>query len=508
MQVRTTRRPAHPLHHHRLRRSISVVALSTLTVAAAACGSSEPRAQETLPGDDVFQWERFGKSDRGQIGNLTVPLDYANPEAGTINLFVARHLADKPEQRIGTLLVNPGGPGFGGSALATNPEFYFSQTLIDRFDIVGWDPRGTGLSEPAIDCIDDYDRFFSTTDITPDNDAERQQAADIVEEFTESCIERSGDVLQFMGTNNSARDMNAIREALQVPTISYFGFSYGSELGATWATLFPKTVRAAVLDGAIDPNAESTVQSRQQSVGFESTLTTFLAQCSSDSACAFHNDGNAEAAFDTLMTSLDEQPIPSVKDRPDINRVVALWAVGQALYSDSLWNSLEAALSDAQKGDGKGLLELYDDYFERLADGTYDNALEAFQVISCIDDPERLDVAAEDAVALEIAKVAPRFAPNTVGSYMCTFFPEAEDPRIVVTGVGAGPVLVMGTTGDPATPLDSTRAMAASLDDGRLVIVNANQHTGYAANECSIDVVDNYLIDPVADAPADGTRCD
>jgi pimeloyl-ACP methyl ester carboxylesterase len=490
------------------RRMTAVGAVGLLLTLAAACGSDAPRPQEALPGDDAFQWERFGSSERGQIGSLTVPLDYADPSKGTINLFVARHLADKPDKRIGALLVNPGGPGFGGSSLATNPKAYFSQDLIDRFDIIGWDPRGTGLSEPAIDCIDDYDRFFATVDITPDDAAERQQAADLAKEFADACVERNGDALQHMGTNSSARDMDAIRAALQAPTISYFGFSYGSELGATWATLFPDTVRAAVLDGAVDPNADSMAQSQQQSVGFESTLNTFLAQCSADPTCAFHNAGDAEGAFDKLMATLDEQPIPSEKGRPDINRGVALWGVGQALYSDALWDRLAAALSGAQQGKGAGLLELYDDYFERLADGTYDNALEAFQVITCVDEPDRLDVAAEDAAAAEIAKVAPRFAPNTVGGYMCTFFPAATDPRMAITGDDAGPVLVMGTTGDPATPLDSTRAMAATLQDGRLVIVDANQHTGYAANQCSIDVVDAYLIDPVGKAPANGTRCD
>jgi pimeloyl-ACP methyl ester carboxylesterase len=479
-----------------------------LIAVVTACGSDAARKQESLPGDPAFDWERFGESDRGQIGNLTVPLDYTDPTKGTINLFVARHLADKPDQRIGTLLVNPGGPGFGGSALATNPQAYFSQDLIDQFDIVGWDPRGTGLSEPAIDCIDDYDRFFATNDITPDDRAERQQSIDLAKQFASDCVERSGDVMVYMGTNNSARDMDAIREALEVPTISYLGFSYGSELGATWATLFPETVRAAVLDGAVDPTADPATSALQQNIGFETTLTAFLAQCSADDKCAFHSGGKSEAAFDALMLRLDNNPIPSVKGRPEVNRGVALWAVGQAMYSEQLWPSLAEALRDASADNGAGLLELYDDYFERLADGTYDNALEAFQVITCMDDVERPDVAAEDAAAQRTAQRAPRFAPNTVGSYMCTFFPPTIDPRFAVTGAGAGPILVMGTTGDPATPLDSTRAMADTLEDGRLVIVDANQHTGYGANACSIEVIDRYLIDPVSDAPADGTRCD
>ena len=173
-------------------------------------------------------------------------------------LYLARHLATKPDERIGTLLVNPGGPGFGGSELAVHADQIYGQTLLDHFDIVGWDPRGTGASEPAIDCIDDYDHFFAGADITPDDEAERQQLVDLAKEFADDCVDKNADILQYVGTNNSARDMDAIRRALGEDTISYFGFSYGSELGATWATMFPDTVRAAVLDGAVDPTADAT----------------------------------------------------------------------------------------------------------------------------------------------------------------------------------------------------------------------------------------------------------
>jgi len=155
-----------------------------------------------------------------------------------------------------------------------------------------------------------------------------------------------------------------------------------------------------------------------------------------------------------------------------------------------------------------GLLRLYDQYYQRRDDGTYDNSLEAFQAITCMDDPQRLTVAQEDATAPRFQEAAPRFAPGTTGSYFCTFFPPADDPRVAVTGKGAGPILVMGTTGDPATPLSSTEKMAEALEDGRLVVVVADQHTGYRVNQCSSDVVEDYLIDPVVNAPKDGLRCE
>ncbi len=153
-------------------------------------------------------------------------------------------------------LFNPGGPGFGGTDFVTLADLFFDAEVLDAFDIVGFDPRGTGLSEPAIDCIDDYDHFFAGTDITPDDDAERQQIVDLAEEFAAACEANNADIIQFVGTNNAARDIDSIRRALGEEEISYLGFSYGGQLGAAWATLFPDTVRAAVFDGADDPNAD------------------------------------------------------------------------------------------------------------------------------------------------------------------------------------------------------------------------------------------------------------
>ena len=490
------------------RNSLALTAALALIVTVTSCANDDKKSSTTTPttdpGADNFEFQDFG-SEEVQVGHLEVPLDYADPSVGTIDLYVARHLAD-PAQRIGSLLVNPGGPGFGGSDFAIYADQIYSQELLDRFDIVGWDPRGTGLSEPAIDCVDNYDLYFADTDITPDDDAERQRLIDVAQEFTDNCVDKN-EVLPYVGTNNSARDMNAIREALGEATISYFGFSYGSELGATWATLFPDTVRAAVLDGAADPDADFIESGLQQAEGFENSITTFLAQCSASADCAFYNDGDAEAAFDKLMLEIDENPIPTVDGRPDLSRGMALTGVANAMYSELLWSQLEQALADAQAGDGAGLLALYDDYYVRKPDGSYDNSLEAFQVIFCQDDPTRLTVEEDNSTAYDYAVVAPRFAPGTTGSYFCTFFPEALDPRVEITGIGAGPILVMGTTGDPATPLQSTENMADALEDGRFVIVTADRHTGYGVNQCAYDVIDNYLIDPVANAPEDGFTC-
>jgi pimeloyl-ACP methyl ester carboxylesterase len=459
------------------------------------------------PTDDPFGWTPSTLNALVESGTFTVPMDYNDPSKGSFDLNIARHLAMKPAERIGSLLVNPGGPGFPGTDFAILAEQIYGQPLLDHFDIVAWDPRGTGLSEPRIDCIDDYDHFFATGDITPDDPAERQQNIDLAKEFTDDCVAKNGAFYQYVGTNNSARDIDAIRSALGEVTISYLGFSYGSELGGAWATLFPTTVRAAVFDGAIDPNVGAVEDAVQQARGFENSLTNFLDTCSADRKCPFNNDGNAADAFDDLMTALDASPVPSEEGRPPISLGVAITAVAEALYYETTWPELASALADAQDGKGAGLLALYDQYYLRQPNGTNENSLEAFRVIRCVDNPERPTVEEEDANATKARAVAPRYSARTIGDYACTFFPPTTDPRISITGIGAGPIVVMGTTGDPATPLDGTRGMAAALEQGRLVEVVGNQHTGYGVNDCSSAAVEDYLIDPVGHLPAEGLRC-
>ena len=465
--------------------------------------TADATASPAEPLDYSIEWTPV--SERVDEGTITVPLDYSDPQGDTIDLHVARHRATA-DPTAGPLLANRGGPGADGATLALDATGWFGGEITDNFDVIGWDPRGTGRSDGAVDCIDDeeYDTYFSAPDITPDDDTERAELVDLAERYTQACVDRV-DTLQFVGTNNSARDMDAIRQALGVDQVSYFGFSYGSELGGVWATLFPTTVRAAVFDGATDPNSGPLESTLQQGAGFEASLTTFLAQCSADAQCPFHNGGDAEGAFDQLMINLDTSPLPSAGDRVAVNRSVAALAVAQAMYSERYWPALERALEDAAAGDGAGLLQLHDAYYQRSADGTYGNLIEAFQAINCADEAERPTVEEADADVDEVLAIAPRIFPYTTGSYSCTFFAPAVDPRIAITGAGAGPIVVIGTTGDPATPLESSRAMADTLEDGRLVIVEANEHTGYRGDDCVRGIVHEFLLSLVA--PDDGTTC-
>lgn len=485
---------------------------SCLALFIAACGSTSTTRPTTLGGAtsntsssttpfvaQPIDWkackaDATGTPETSQVtcGYLEVPFDYDNPDLGSFVLFLKKRAAD-PALRVGSMLVNPGGPGFGGSSLASDAEFYFSTTLIKYFDIIGWDPRGTGESTPAIDCVDSYDEYFGL-DSPPETPQENQALIDAGEAFSKMCDENSGSILPYISTRSSANDMNSIREALGEDKITYFGFSYGSELGATWATLFPGTVRAAVLDGAVDPAATATQEGLSQAKGFEGSLNSFLAHCAATPSCEFYNGGKSADALDKLLLNIDALPLVVSKDRTAVTQGVAFTAIAQAMYSDSLWPQLEAALAAAQKGDGSGLLGLYDEYYQRNPDGSYGNQLEAFLAISCLDDPGASSVEDIAASVKMFTDAAPRLGGNFAYGYACTNWPVPPAQKVKVTGVGAGPIVVVGTTGDPATPLSSTRNMAKALDQGILLVVEADQHTGYGANKCIVDAVDDYLI--------------
>jgi pimeloyl-ACP methyl ester carboxylesterase len=261
-----------------------------------------------------------------------------------------------------------------------------------------------------------------------------------------------------------------------------------------------------VLDGAADPGADPQQSAIQQYTAFEASLTEFLAQCSEDAGCAFHNGGDAEGAYDALMASLDAEPIVGDPERPPVNRDVAIVASVLAMYSDAFWPTFAFSLAAAQEGDGSGLLALFDAYYQRTPDGTWGNQLEAFEVITCADEPDQLGIDDTEALWAELHRVAPRLAPEgTIGGYTCALLPASIDPRVDVVGTEVAPIVVIGTTGDAATPLESTRAMAGALANARLVIVEAAQHTGYGVNRCVIDLVNDYLIDLTL--PDDGTQC-
>ena len=491
----------------------SLTALVGLLVLA-ACGGTSTSSDTTVNSLDTtttfvvnaIEWKACDGNTSAQVecGNIEVPFDYADPEQGSFVLNIRKHNAASPADRIGSMMVNPGGPGFGGSSLADDAQYYFSQDLIDHFDIIAWDPRGTGETTPAVNCVDTFDEYFGL-DSPPETPEEKQALIDASQAFNDKCAENSGTILPYISTKASAQDINSLRLALGEEKVSYFGFSYGSELGTTWATMFPETVRAIVVDGAVDPNASSTQEGLNQAKGFEGQLSTFLKQCSEKTTCEFHNGGNAEAAFDKLVLDIDTTPLEVSKDRTLVTQGVLFTAIAQAMYSDYYWPQLSEALHDAQFGDGKGILQLYDDYYQRNEDGTYGNELEAFLAISCLDDPGATSIEEVDSRIEEFIAAAPRLGGNFAYGYSCALWPVRQADKVTITGKGAGPIVVIGTTGDAATPLESTRNMALGLEQGILIVVGANQHTGYGANSCVVKAVDEYLIKLIV--PANETNC-
>jgi pimeloyl-ACP methyl ester carboxylesterase len=487
---------------------------ATLAIIVSACGNSSSSSDNSANPLDTttafvvnpIEWTACDGSTSTEVecGNIEVPFDYANPDQGSFVLYVKRHNATNPADRVGSMMVNPGGPGFGGSSLADDAQYYFSQDIIDHFDIIAWDPRGTGESTPSVNCVDTFDEYFGL-DSPPETPDEKQALIDASQAFNDKCEEKSGTILPYISTKASAQDINSLRLALGEEKVSFFGFSYGSELGTTWATMFPETVRAIVVDGAVDPNASSIQEGMNQAKGFEGQLAAFLKQCSEKTTCAFHNGGNAEAAFDKLVLDIDSKPLEVSKDRTPVTQGVLFTAVAQAMYSDYYWPQLSEALIDAQLGDGKGILQLYDDYYQRNTDGTYGNELEAFLAISCLDDPGATSTEEVDSHIEEFIAAAPRLGGNFAYGYSCALWPVKQADRITITGKSAGPIVVVGTTGDPATPLSSTRKMALGLEQGILIVVDANQHTGYGANNCVVKAVDDYLIKLIV--PANELTC-
>jgi pimeloyl-ACP methyl ester carboxylesterase len=462
--------------------------------------SGAPASSTPAPAQSL-DWQACG---RFQCASVTVPIDYSDASKGTVDLYLKRRPASDKANRVGSLLVNPGGPGVPGTSLVDQATLAFSEDLLNRFDIVSWDPRGTGQSS-AVDCVDDLDPYFAIDPI-PDTPAEKQAIVDASKQFDAACQQRSGRLLPYISTQDTAKDMDQIRAALGEDKISYFGFSYGSQMGATYATLFPAHVRAMVLDGAADPNAGYVESTKQQVVGLERGLAAMLDDCAKKTSCAFHHDGNPAAAYDALMAKLATNPIPSGEsNRPMVGTGIAIYAVVSGLYVQEYWPIVTRALAAAEKGDGSALLQLYDTYIERQSDGTWTNAFEDLIAINCVDDPGPKDPSFPDSYAAQLQTLSPHFGAWAAYSYNCIFWPAPQKPPLKLTGAGAGPIVVVGTTGDPITPIESTKNMAQAMEKGVLVTVDANQHTGYGTNECVVKAVDEYLIG--LKVPAAGLEC-
>jgi pimeloyl-ACP methyl ester carboxylesterase len=454
-----------------------MLSVSCFIPALLSCGnasSQEPAptaaSSTTAVTASTPEWKKCGDIE---CTTITVPFDYSSPELGTFQIPLTRLRSLDDDLRQGVLLVNPGGPGAPGTSLAQNAAYYFSKDLMTHFDIVGWDPRGTGASTPTFDCGDSYTDFFAN---------ERTVAS--TQKFVDVCAAKNPKIITYMSTAASARDMNTIRLALGEEKISYFGFSYGSTLGATWATLFPDTVQGAVFDAAAAPNTTSAERRLVQAAGFEKQLSAFLAQCSQNSSCAFHNNGKAEIAFDDLL-----------KAETTVNATVLLTATASSLYDDSAWDDLAKALKSAQDGDGQLVIDLYNSYYYQ--DAGYEdsrNVSEASIATICADEVLPPTTAEVDAQVDSFVRIAPRFGEFIGRDYTCALWPSKESPQPQVDISSTASIVVIGSTNDPVTPLASSQSMSAALQNSRFISVNSSRHTSYLKNDCATQFVDAFLI--------------
>jgi pimeloyl-ACP methyl ester carboxylesterase len=447
-----------------------------------------------------------------ECARLLVPFDYARPAWRRFSLPVIKLPAAAPARRIGALVINPGGPGGSGVQYALSARSgEFTSAVLSRFDIVGFDPRGVGGSEPAVHCMSgpQLDKYFATDD-APANAA---QFAALVSEsrlYAAQCARDAAVLLPYVGTHNAAKDMDVLRAALGEPALTYLGKSYGTALGASYAQQFPSRVRAMVLDGAIDPSLSGLQLDVAQAKGFESAFGQFAAWCVTQTACPLGRDPAAAVPkVEGLLAKANRQPLANqLADGQPADGAMLLTGIASALYLRQEWPTLESALSEAFAGDGTVLVELADILVERNSNGTYSNLSDAEMSVDCIDRPWPRSLGAWRAAASAASKAAPLFgAANVWGSLPCAYWPVAPVPNTLRgRASGAPPILVVGDLHDPATPYAWAQALAGDLASGVLLGWNGEGHTSYMQGSSCVDnTVDAYLIN--LKVPASGKVC-
>lgn len=477
----------------------------TATVSPAPAVALTPAAAPETPVLPL-DWRDCG--DGFECATIALPLDHADPDGATLDVELLRRLADDPDARIGSLLVNPGGPGSPAIEMARLAESFLPDELLEKFDIVGFDPRGAGQSTP-VDCGDGFDAYYAL-DPTPDSAAERQALIDAARAYAADCAGRSGDLLAHVDTESAARDMEYIRAALGEERITYLGYSYGTFMGALYAGLYPQRVRAFVFDGAVDPALEPVELTRTQAIGFENALEAFLAACAGDEGCPFQSEGDPGAAYDALMARIDAEGLPAAGDERRLGPGEATLGVAASLYDEVRgWPALADALAAAAAGDGGALLDLSDGFVERRPDGSYSNLFEANSAINCVDTTVSKDIEVYDALYERLKREAPRLGVSS--AYLgltCVYWPAppARSPA-PIAAAGAPPIVVIGNTGDPATPLVWAESLAAQLDSGVLLTWVGEGHTVFAfdRSDCIDTAVVDYLVRLTV--PQDGTIC-
>lgn len=473
-------------------------------------GKSDSSATEGAPkGYEEYygqspEWTECGEGF--QCATVSAPLSWHDSGAGSMEIALKRIPATG--QKVGSLLVNPGGPGGSGVDFVSNPGS-FGQSLRSSFDIVGFDPRGVGQSTP-VTCYDDAgkDEFLSTDyPYTPEGLADRQDA---VRDWGQACAENTGPLLGNVDTESAARDMDMLRGALGDDKLNYLGFSYGTQLGATYAGLFPDRAGRLVLDGAVDTTLSSDEAGLQQAKGFESALRAYVTDCQAGSDCPLTGDVNTGLKqVQALVEDAEPHPVPTSSGR-GVTKKLAFYGVAVTMYDEASWSFLTQALQEVlREGTGDQLLYLADVYNDRNEDGTFgSNSEEAFRAINCADARAEDDLDKMRQLADRIKEAAPTLGESFGYSGIeCTDWPypvaeQEADPA----AKGAPPIVVIGTTNDPATPYVWAESLAETLSSGVLVTYEGEGHTAYGrSNTCIADAVEGYLVEGTV--PEDGLTC-
>ncbi|MFJ7074909.1 alpha/beta hydrolase [Streptomyces sp. NPDC098781] len=446
-----------------------------------------------------------------QCATMKAPRDWDDPKGDTIDIELIRVKSSGPEnQRIGSLIFNFGGPG--GSGVTTLPAFGEEyEKLRTRYDLVSFDPRGVGRSEPVL-CENDQqlDAYFQQ-DTSPDDAAERTELVDSTTQFNAACEKNSGEMLPHVRTTDAARDMNLMRQVLGDDKLNYFGISYGTELGAVYAHLFPKDVGRAVFDAVVDPTQNPEQGALGQAKGFQRALDNFAADCTSKTEeCPLGEDAqDVKDRIAKLLKDLDSKPIEGIFPR-QLTQSAATNGIAQALYSKDFWPYLTEGLEQAYDGNGRTLMLLSDSLNGRSENGEYSNITAANISINCADDKPRYTPEYVQGKLPEF-----RSASNVFGDFLAWSMLSCTDWAVAgaadhpdVSAPGSAPILVVGNTGDPATPYEGARRMAQALGKGVGVELTyrGQGHGAYdSKNKCVQDAVNGYLLD--GKVPKAGTVC-
>jgi len=504
----------------------SVAVLLAAALVSAACtlpglGREEPDPPSLTPEPAQVRWRECPEVPEELVGRgapnmsyecatIAVPRDWAAPEAPeTFEISLIRARSEQQTDRIGSLIINPGGPGASGVDTAVYLSFGplfggIPDEISRRFDIVGFDPRGVSRSTP-VKCFSDADldeSFGAAPD--PDDADEFAAAVALVERVAAECGAEYGDALGYYSTEQTAHDMDAVRAAVGDEKITYLGYSYGTLLGATYAQLYPDRIRALVLDGAIDPREDLVASSEGQAAGFELAFTNFAEWCAdTPDECPLAPD--ARGAVTGAIERGERSPVTGDDGRTATAGWV-FWAVVATLYAQDRWPVLAAAIDQLEGGDPSGVFELADSYAQRGPDGSYTNLFDANTAVNCAD--EEIDLTTEQVRDLqgEWREKYPLFgAPLAIGLLTCAAWPAVPDPYPTGPAEGAPPIVVVGTTGDPATPYEQAPRLAEMLGTGVLLTWDGEGHTAYPETECIADAVNAYVLDLAV--PPEGTVC-